>query len=57
MKYNYKIYIWMYVIGPIIFMLIAPIYYPTLWLMAALDKLVATVERIKRKFTTPRPPK
>ena len=47
----------MYVIGPIIFMLIAPIYYPTLWLMAALDKLVATVERIKRKFTTPRPPK
>lgn len=50
MKCNYKLYAWLYIIAPIIFALIAPIYYPTFWLMTSLNKLVAGVEKIKCKF-------
>lgn len=50
MKCNYKLYAWLYIIAPIIFALIAPIYYPTFWLMISLNKLVAGVEKIKWKF-------
>lgn len=47
---NTRFILWNFLIYPALFLLMAPVYYPTFWLMLLLDKLVAGVEKIKCKF-------
>lgn len=45
--------LWSFLIYPVLFLLVAPVYYPTFWLVLLLDKLVRGIERAGKKFTQP----
>lgn len=47
---NTRFILWDFLIYPALFLLMAPVYYPTFRLMTSLNKLVAGVEKIKWKF-------